>query len=149
MCLSVFKFLTGRMICKYDESLKVAQQLQRVRHPTNPPPLNFWSQVSLRRESFIRAPSHANTLVGFVCNLQSKNPLYHLDDIEFGRRFAMEKELDNTEGLPPQSVLFDDTGNFIIYPTIFGIKSTHSVSLLGLFVLTFVWAAHIHRANHG
>lgn len=84
--VSVFSFVTGKLHRKYDESLKVCQQLQR-----------------------------------------GNLPLYHLDDIDFGRRMAMEKELDAPDG-PPQNVVFDESGNFIIYPTLFGIKIVNMVT---------------------
>ena len=44
-----------------------------------------------------------------------------LDGMEFGRRMTVEKEIDISA--PPSSVVFDDSGNFIVYPTMLGIKS--------------------------
>jgi len=51
------------------------------------------------------------------------NP-HHLENMEFGRRLTIEHEIDNAERgrVPPPSVLFDQSGNFLIYPTILGIK---------------------------
>ena len=49
--------------------------------------------------------------------------LYRLDPIDFGRRVAAEKELlaagDDAGG---QNAVFDDSGNFLIYSTLLGIK---------------------------
>ena len=50
--------------------------------------------------------------------------LYRLDPIDFGRRVAAEKELlapgDDAGG---QNAVFDDSGNFLIYSTLLGIKA--------------------------
>ena len=46
-----------------------------------------------------------------------------MDDVEFGRRIALEKELEKTGHLAFESVIFDEeSDNFILYPTMFGIK---------------------------
>eukprot|EP00698_Gefionella_okellyi_P003518 TRINITY_DN13311_c0_g1_i1.p1 TRINITY_DN13311_c0_g1~~TRINITY_DN13311_c0_g1_i1.p1 ORF type:complete len:651 (-),score=160.11 TRINITY_DN13311_c0_g1_i1:17-1969(-) len=65
-----------------------------------------------------------------VCNTLQKSGsvMYHLDDIDFGRRVAVEKELDNTEDAATSNVVFDDSGNFIIYATMFGIKVVNMVT---------------------
>ena len=52
------------------------------------------------------------------------NKLFVLDEIDYGKRMAVERELDKTADAPPSNVLFDDSSNFIIYPTLLGIKST-------------------------
>ncbi|KAK9467813.1 hypothetical protein V1512DRAFT_222456 [Lipomyces arxii] len=52
-----------------------------------------------------------------------------LDDIEFGRRIAAERELERD---PVQcgtiNAVFDDSGNFLIYPTPLGIKLVNIVT---------------------
>ncbi len=47
-----------------------------------------------------------------------------LDDMEFGRRLAIDREIGKTRGgqSATVNVLFDETGNFILYPTLVGIK---------------------------
>jgi len=48
-----------------------------------------------------------------------------IDPIDFGRRMAVEHQLDKgwADGtVPPPSLLFDTSGNFLIYPTMLGIK---------------------------
>ena len=54
---------------------------------------------------------------------------YKLEPIDFGRRMAVERELDaalvsDSPSTPAPSVLFDESGNFIMYPmnntTVFG-----------------------------
>ncbi|KAG2670808.1 hypothetical protein I3760_14G104600 [Carya illinoinensis] len=79
--IRVFWFRTGKLRRVYDESLEVAQDLQR-----------------------------------------SDAPLYRLDAIDFGRRMAVEKELEKTESAPQPNAVFDESSNFLIYATLLGIK---------------------------
>ncbi|KAK5576280.1 hypothetical protein RB653_007421 [Dictyostelium firmibasis] len=64
---------------------------------------------------------------------KTEDPIYHLDYADFGRRLAIEKEIDTmydnflnnltTKQAPPLNVvLFDETNNFLIYSTLIGIK---------------------------
>ena len=108
----VFRFKTGKLIRKYDESLQVVSEMQ-----------------------------------------QAGTAIYRLDDMEFGRRLAVEKELEKspqaitanagiifvgcclffcgaTALAPFLSLVFDESGNFIIYATLLGIKGTY-LSLMG------------------
>lgn len=50
-----------------------------------------------------------------------------LDEMEFGRRLANEKELAerNTEAARRENSEWDETGNFLLYPSLVGIKGTH------------------------
>ncbi|KAJ0020764.1 hypothetical protein Pint_31942 [Pistacia integerrima] len=79
--IRVFWFRTGKLRRVYDESLEVAQDLQR-----------------------------------------SDTPLYRLEAIDFGRRMAVEKEIEKTESAPPPNAIFDESSNFLIYATLLGIK---------------------------
>ncbi|WJX68919.1 cytochrome P450 monooxygenase 71 [Trifolium repens] len=79
--IRVFWFRTGKLRRVYDESLEVAQDLQR-----------------------------------------SDAPLYRLEAIDFGRRMAVEKEIEKTESAPQPNAVFDDSSNFLIYATLLGIK---------------------------
>ncbi|VFQ82800.1 unnamed protein product [Cuscuta campestris] len=79
--IRVFWFKTGKLRRVYDESLEVAQDLQR-----------------------------------------SDVPLYRLDAIDFGRRMAIEREIEKTENVPQPNAIFDESSNFIIYATLLGIK---------------------------
>ena len=68
---------------------------------------------------------------------------HRLDDIDYGRRMAVERELDKEWALPggsptvpPPNVLFDESGNFVAYATHLGIKlvnlvTSRCVALLG------------------
>ncbi|CAL8999888.1 unnamed protein product [Prunus brigantina] len=79
--IRVFWFSTGKLRRVYDESLEVAQDLQR-----------------------------------------SDVPLYQLEAIDFGRRMAVEKEIEKTESAPQPNAVFDESSNFLIYATLLGIK---------------------------
>ncbi|KAG0272240.1 Peptidyl-prolyl cis-trans isomerase cyp15 [Linnemannia exigua] len=48
--------------------------------------------------------------------------LYKLDDMEFGRRLAGERMLSKSTQQNAMNAVFDESGHFLIYPTIFGIK---------------------------
>lgn len=54
---------------------------------------------------------------------KSGNKLFVLDDADYAKRVNVERELDRTPDTPPSNVVFDDSSNFIIYPTLLGIKS--------------------------
>jgi len=48
-----------------------------------------------------------------------------LDDIDYGRRMAVERELDREwagRAAPPPNALFDESGHFLLYPTHLGVK---------------------------
>eukprot|EP00249_Psilotum_nudum_P019322 c27193_g1_i1 orf=184-1833(+) len=79
--IRVFWFTTGKLRRTYDESLEVAQDLQR-----------------------------------------SDAALYRLDTIDFGRRMAVEKEIEKTENTPLPNAVFDESSNFLLYTTLLGIK---------------------------
>jgi len=45
-----------------------------------------------------------------------------LEAIDFGRRMAVEKEIEKTESAPLPNAVFDESSNFLIYATLLGIK---------------------------
>jgi hypothetical protein len=51
-----------------------------------------------------------------------------LEPIDFGRRLAVERELIADAEAPPPNVLFDESGNFVLYPSLLGIKVGSSFS---------------------
>lgn len=53
-------------------------------------------------------------------NLQQKNP--QLPNMEFGRRLSVEKEIEKKSSLSLANALFDDSGHFLFYATMMGIK---------------------------
>ncbi|EPQ54940.1 hypothetical protein GLOTRDRAFT_42869 [Gloeophyllum trabeum ATCC 11539] len=98
--IRVFSFLSGKMTRRYDESLAAIQEMQ-----------------------------------------QADTAVYKVEDMEFGRRLAMEKELelegssaglDGTGGERPAArwinAVWDESGNFVLYPTLLGIKVVNVVT---------------------
>ena len=51
-----------------------------------------------------------------------------LEPMDFGRRMAVERELDAFEGAPASNVIFDESGNFILFPTLLGVKVLNIVT---------------------
>ncbi|CAG2101789.1 unnamed protein product [Medioppia subpectinata] len=74
----VFKFLTGKLVRVFDESLQQLTQLQQ----TTP----------------------------------------QLPNMEFGRRMAMERDLEKSDAFRFERIIFDESSYFVIYPTLLGIK---------------------------
>ena len=59
---------------------------------------------------------------------QAGTALQKLDDVEFGRRLAVERELENPILKNKISVAFDESSNFIIYGSILGIKVINTLT---------------------
>jgi len=74
----VFKFLTGKLLRVFDESLQQLTQLQQ----TTP----------------------------------------QLQNMEFGRRMAMERDLEKSDAFRFERIIFDESSYFVIYPTLLGVK---------------------------
>jgi peptidylprolyl isomerase domain and WD repeat-containing protein 1 len=53
-----------------------------------------------------------------------------LDEMEFGRRLAVERELveRNMEYAKKECAIFDETGNFILYPSLVGVKVVNVIT---------------------
>lgn len=56
---------------------------------------------------------------------RGESELYNLEPIDFGRRMAGEKDLIADPEAPHPNAIFDESGNFIIYATMLGIKVWH------------------------
>ncbi|NWR43221.1 PPWD1 protein, partial [Regulus satrapa] len=74
----IFRFLTGKLMRVFDESLSMFTELQQMRQ--------------------------------------------QLPDMEFGRRMAVERELEKVDAVRLINIIFDETGHFILYGTMLGIK---------------------------
>eukprot|EP01133_Synstelium_polycarpum_P018254 gene18254-21844_t len=96
--IRIFNYLSGRLHRVYDESFAVLNAVQK-----------------------------------------AEDEAYHVDSTDFGRRMAMERDIetayDNALASlpksilpPPPSVIFDETDNFVIYPTLIGIKVVNMVT---------------------
>lgn len=77
----IFRFATGKLFRKLDESIETYKAAQR----------------------------------------EEKSP-YKIEAIDFGRRMAIEMQLAANETAPPSNVVFDQSGNFIMYSCMLGIK---------------------------
>ncbi|KAG2411935.1 peptidyl-prolyl cis-trans isomerase cypE [Aspergillus terreus] len=53
---------------------------------------------------------------------QAGTALYPLDEVEFGRRLAVERELESPATKPKINVIFDESGHFLLYGSLYGIK---------------------------
>ncbi|KAL4916054.1 hypothetical protein BDW62DRAFT_218927 [Aspergillus aurantiobrunneus] len=53
---------------------------------------------------------------------QAGTAIYTLDTVEFGRRIAIERELENPVTQPKVNVIFDESNHFILYGSLYGIK---------------------------
>lgn len=53
---------------------------------------------------------------------QAGTALQRLDDVDFGRRFAVERELENPAIRDKLNVIFDESGHFVLYGSILGVK---------------------------
>lgn len=71
---------------------------------------------------------------------QAGTAVYRVEDMEFGRRLAVEKELElpGPDGKVPGAwinAVWDESGAFVLYPTLLGIKGS-SPSSCGCFGFT-------------
>lgn len=64
--------------------------------------------------------------------------IFKLEPIDFGRRMAQEREFQAADPLLATNAVFDESGNFLIYPTLLGIKAgSHQAHLLLLSSIAF------------
>lgn len=59
---------------------------------------------------------------------QAGTSIFKLDDMEFGRRLAVEKELEKSYQAKFVNAVFDETGHFIIYGALLGIKVVNTLT---------------------
>ena len=63
---------------------------------------------------------------------RGESELYNLEPIDFGRRMAGEKDLMADPEAPQPNAIFDESGNFIIYATLLGIKVCSPCKMMAL-----------------
>jgi peptidylprolyl isomerase domain and WD repeat-containing protein 1 len=66
-----------------------------------------------------------DSIAEFDAAQKDASSIYKLDVIDFGRRVAMEKEIAKNIGnetVPSPNVIFDESSNFLLWPTMLGIK---------------------------
>jgi peptidylprolyl isomerase domain and WD repeat-containing protein 1 len=59
---------------------------------------------------------------------QAGTAIKTLEDIEFGRRLGIERDLDQPLTRPRMNVIFDETGNFILYGSMYGVKVLNTLT---------------------
>ncbi|KAH7077345.1 hypothetical protein FB567DRAFT_535071, partial [Paraphoma chrysanthemicola] len=59
---------------------------------------------------------------------QAGTAVQHLEDMEFGRRIGIERDLDQPTVRPRLNVIFDETSNFILYGSMYGIKVINTLT---------------------
>lgn len=64
---------------------------------------------------------------------QAGTAVFKLDDMDFGRRLAIERDLDQNESGPggalrTATAVWDESGNFVLYPTLLGVKVVNTVT---------------------
>ena len=62
------------------------------------------------------------TQITVLCILQSLDGTFKLDNIDFGRRMAVEREIAGAGASAPATAIFDRSGHMLMYPTMLGIK---------------------------
>ena len=76
----------------------------------------FTFQTGKLRRTYDESLAAANELQ------RGESEVYNLEPIDFGRRMAGEKDLLADPEAPEPNAIFDESGNFIIYATLLGIK---------------------------
>ncbi|KAG2449525.1 hypothetical protein HYH02_005667 [Chlamydomonas schloesseri] len=78
----------------------------------------FSTRTAKLRRVYDESPDAANEVQ------RSGAEMFQLEDIDFGRRMAVERELWNSaeETHGPPNAIFDESGNFLLYATLLGIK---------------------------
>ncbi|KAF4550295.1 Peptidyl-prolyl cis-trans isomerase-like protein 2 [Elsinoe fawcettii] len=59
---------------------------------------------------------------------QAGTALEKLEDVEFGRRLAVERDLEHPSVRRRVNVIFDETSNFILYGSLFGVKVLNTLT---------------------
>ena len=77
-----------------------------------------------------RNKTKKNALLQAAHDLQKSGAeMFVLEDIDFGKRYALEKEIRAAgDSVPAPNAVFDESGNFLLYPSLVGIKVVNLVS---------------------
>ena len=59
---------------------------------------------------------------------QAGTAVQHLEDMEFGRRIGIERDLDQPSIRSRLNVIFDETSNFILYGSMYGVKVINTLT---------------------
>ena len=72
--------------------------------------------------------TYDESLVTLTEMQQAGTALQKLEDVEFGRRLAVERDLENPVLQNKINVIFDETGHFIVYGSILGAKVINTLT---------------------
>ncbi|KAG9839199.1 hypothetical protein KCU98_g9878, partial [Aureobasidium melanogenum] len=72
--------------------------------------------------------TYDESLVTITEMQQAGTAIDKLDDVEFGRRLGVERELEHPAVRARINVIFDETGNFILYGSILGTKVINTLT---------------------
>jgi peptidylprolyl isomerase domain and WD repeat-containing protein 1 len=72
--------------------------------------------------------SYDESLETITAIQQAGTSLQKLDEVEFGRRMAVERELDNPALKSRINIVFDESGHFIAYGSLLGIKVINTLT---------------------
>ncbi|KAF1815974.1 hypothetical protein P152DRAFT_471335 [Eremomyces bilateralis CBS 781.70] len=72
--------------------------------------------------------SYDESIATIIDMQQAGTSAEQLDDVDFGRRLAVERELDTAGIRNRVNVVFDETGNFILYGSILGTKVINTLT---------------------
>ncbi|OAL33886.1 hypothetical protein AYO20_06897 [Fonsecaea nubica] len=72
--------------------------------------------------------SYDESLETITSMQQAGTALQKLDEVEFGRRMAVERELDNPTVRSRINIVFDESGHFIAYGSLLGIKVINTLT---------------------
>ena len=78
---------------------------------------------------------------------QAGTSSYQLDNVEFGRRMAQEREIESQTMRSKANIIFDESSNFIIYGSMVGIKVLNTFT--NQVVKTYGKEEHLRAVNLG
>ncbi|KIW17794.1 hypothetical protein PV08_04989 [Exophiala spinifera] len=72
--------------------------------------------------------SYDESIETIIAMQQAGTALQKLEEVEFGRRLAVERDLDNPVVRPRINVVFDESGHFVAYGSLLGIKVVNTLT---------------------
>lgn len=110
----IFRFLTGKLMRVFDESLTVRYCFIII--------LIIHLQISRVNKSTFGRTDLWSLCTRWQMFTELQQMRQQLPDMEFGRRMAVERELEKVDGIRLTNIIFDETGHFVLYGTMLGIK---------------------------
>jgi peptidylprolyl isomerase domain and WD repeat-containing protein 1 len=141
----VFTFRTARLYRKYDEALTIYTQMQKEEgNPYKLDPIDFGRRMAVENQidkanaqilDILRSPTLTSTITSSSSTNSSPPPLTTTDSTSVTTTTATKTSASPATTpfaqlllLPPSNVIFDESGHFILYPTLLGIKVVNLVT---------------------